>query len=174
MRHAMASKNIAGRIADELYDEAKWWVIRKLRPDGIDLPTWPSALRLPSMPSLPSPPRSTCPSSANEYTLLTNVTRAYASQDEAAGRRHVHRIAPGRGRLALCLYQLPVPAVRQAASWRSGRGNTVPRVRPAHGATGTRHPARWQRDLRLDRQEVRPTPCIPAAPLPGVDVRDID
>ncbi len=56
MRHAMASKNIAGRIADELYDEAKWWVIRKLRPDGIDLPTWPSAPKLPSMPSLPSLP----------------------------------------------------------------------------------------------------------------------
>ncbi len=56
MRHAMASKNIAGRIADELYDEAKWWVIRKLRPDGIDLPSWPSAPKLPSMPSLPSLP----------------------------------------------------------------------------------------------------------------------
>lgn len=48
--------NIAGRIADELYDEAKSWVIRKLRPDGIDLPAWPDAPRLPLMPSLPSLP----------------------------------------------------------------------------------------------------------------------
>jgi len=48
--------NIAGRIADELYDEAKSWIIRKVRPDGIDLPNWPSAPRLPSMPSLPSLP----------------------------------------------------------------------------------------------------------------------
>ncbi|HEN8800494.1 hypothetical protein HP546_07120 [Pseudomonas sp. CM25] len=46
--------NIAGNIADQLYDEAKSWVIRKLRPDGIDLPAWPSAPRLPSIPSLPT------------------------------------------------------------------------------------------------------------------------
>lgn len=48
--------DVAGKIADELYDEAKSWIIRKLRPDGIDLPTWPSAPRLPSMPSMPSLP----------------------------------------------------------------------------------------------------------------------
>jgi|GEM_PF-774774 hypothetical protein len=47
---------IANGIAEQLYDEAKSWVIRKLQPGDLNLPGWPRP-ELPSMPSLPKLPK---------------------------------------------------------------------------------------------------------------------
>ncbi|MEN4829119.1 hypothetical protein ABEH27_21725 [Pseudomonas sp. P39-UII1] len=46
--------NLAGEIADNLYNEAKRWALRKLQPGDLNLPGWPSMPELPSMPSLPT------------------------------------------------------------------------------------------------------------------------
>lgn len=47
--------DIAASIADGLYKEAKDWVIRKTNLDGLNLPNWPSAPRMPSIPNLDLP-----------------------------------------------------------------------------------------------------------------------
>ncbi|MNJ69688.1 hypothetical protein D3C77_660680 [compost metagenome] len=39
--------NIASEIADELYNEAKSWIIRKVQPQDFNLPNWPDAPKLP-------------------------------------------------------------------------------------------------------------------------------
>jgi len=46
--------NLAGEIADNLYNEAKRWTLRKLQPGDLNLPGWPPMPELPSMPSLPT------------------------------------------------------------------------------------------------------------------------
>lgn len=47
---------IADGIAEQLYDEAKSWVLRKLQPGDLNLPGWPRP-ELPNMPSLPKLPK---------------------------------------------------------------------------------------------------------------------
>lgn len=47
--------NIAAEIADELYKEAKSWIIKKVQPRGLDLPNWPDAPRLPKLPGFNLP-----------------------------------------------------------------------------------------------------------------------
>ncbi|MFK3942579.1 hypothetical protein ACI2KC_13005 [Pseudomonas monteilii] len=47
---------IANGIAEQLYDEAKSWVLRKLQPGDLNLPGWPRP-ELPNMPSLPKLPK---------------------------------------------------------------------------------------------------------------------
>jgi len=49
------ASDIASNIVESLYEGAKDWVIRKIQPDGLDLPTWPSAPRMPSLPNLDIP-----------------------------------------------------------------------------------------------------------------------
>ncbi|MNJ26995.1 hypothetical protein D3C77_214910 [compost metagenome] len=42
--------NVAAKIADEIYSEAKSWVIRKVQPRDFNLPNWPDAPKLPKFP----------------------------------------------------------------------------------------------------------------------------
>lgn len=46
--------NIASEVADNIYEEAKRWALKKLQPGDLNLPGWPSTPELPSLPSLPS------------------------------------------------------------------------------------------------------------------------
>ncbi|MFJ1337599.1 hypothetical protein ACIKP7_05585 [Pseudomonas caricapapayae] len=50
-----AVANIAAEIADELYNEAKSWVIRKVQPREFNLPNWPEAPKLPKLPGFNLP-----------------------------------------------------------------------------------------------------------------------
>lgn len=50
-----AVANIASEIADQLYKEAKSWIIRKVQPQEFSLPGWPNAPRLPKLPGFSVP-----------------------------------------------------------------------------------------------------------------------